>query len=156
TVYTITGTSAEGCVGTTTVAATAHPNPTIEAGNNIFGCEGDLITLTGNGAGTGGSYAWTNGIDNSLPFIPPVDITNDTVTGTHIHGCKGTDFLTVNIDATPQVSFTAIQDQNCVPVEAIFENTGDVGVSCRWTFDNGNTAEECGNITQSFLYVGTY
>jgi gliding motility-associated-like protein len=156
TVYTITGTSTAGCVGTTTVTATAHPNPTIEAGNDVFGCEGDLIILTAEGAGMGGSYTWDHSVANTLPFIPPVGVTVYNVVGTTSNGCTGTDFLTVNFDAIPQVAFTSVQDQNCVPVEATFDNTGDSGAICKWVFDNGTTVETCGSVTQSFTYPGVY
>lgn len=161
TTYTITGTDANGCIGTTTVSAVVGSNPSIDAGADINECEGNQITLTGSGAGAGGMYQWASSVGNTaitngFPFVPPVGITTYTVTGTTSTGCVGTDIVTVSIDELPEVSFTVTQDQACVPVVAIFQNTSLYGNNCIWTFDNGQTVSGCGPVTQTFGNPGVF
>lgn len=156
TTYTITGTDANGCTGTTTVSAVVNTNPVINAGNDVYECEGNQITLTGSGAGAGGNYQWSNGVTNGFPFIPPVGTTTYTVTGTTSSGCVGTDVVTVDIDELPDISFTVTQDQACAPVVAVFENTSGSGSNCVWIFDNGQTVSGCGPVTQTFGSPGVF
>lgn len=154
--YTVTGTDVNGCLGTTTVSATVHPDPVIDAGSDVVDCEGNQVVLTASGAGAGGTYTWDNGAVNGFPFVPPVGTTVYTVTGATSNGCTATDFLTVNVDAHPVVSFNVTQDQSCVPVEAVFENTSSSGINCIWVFDNGQTVSGCGSVTQVFSHPGVY
>lgn len=154
--YTITGTDANGCIGTTNVSAIVNPNPVIDAGANVQACSGSQVVLTGAGAGVGGSYTWDNNVMNGFPFFPPVGTTVYEVTGTTAEGCMGTDQVTVAIEATPIVSFTATQDQYCVPVTAVFTNTSSTIGNCVWTFDNGQTVTDCGPLTQNFNHPGVY
>lgn len=161
TTYTITGTDANGCVGTTTVSAVVGNNPSINAGADVYECEGNQITLTGTGAGPGGTYQWASSVGNTtitngFPFVPLVGTTTYTVTGTTSTGCVGTDAVTVSIDELPEVSFTVAQDQACVPVVAVFQNTSLYGNNCIWTFDNGQTVSGCGPVTQTFGSPGVF
>jgi len=156
TTYTITGEDVNGCIGTTTVDAIVYSNPVVEAGNNLTACDGDQLILNGTGAGIGGNYTWTNGVTNNVSFTPSVGTTIYTVTGTTANGCSATDNLTVTVDAYPAVSFTATQDQYCIPVTADFVNTSTPGVNCVWTFDNGQTVNSCGSVTQTFTSPGGY
>lgn len=155
-IYTIVGIDGNGCEGSTTVSVTVHPNPVIEAGNDVIECEGNQITLSATGAGPGGQYTWDNYVVNGVPFIPPVGSTVYSVVATTAQGCTGTDALTVTVDALPEISFTAVQDQNCVPVGAVFTNTSPAGSNCIWSFDNGQTVVGCGPVTQTFNHPGIF
>ncbi|MEZ4889331.1 MAG: gliding motility-associated C-terminal domain-containing protein [Crocinitomicaceae bacterium] len=156
TTYTITGTDANGCTGTTTVTATVNLNPTIDAGVDKIVCTGSNVTLTASGAGSNGTYTWDNNVVNGSAFIPPVGTTTYTVTGTTSNGCSATDQVTVTVEDTPQISFTATQDQNCSPVTATFTNTSANANNCVWTFSNGQTITNCGPITQTYNNAGYY
>jgi gliding motility-associated-like protein len=93
TTYTVTGTSAAGCINTSTVTVTVNPLPVISAGPDISVCTGGSVTLSG----TGGSvYAWNNGVSNGVPFVPAATTTY-TVTGTDINGCVNTDQVLVSV-----------------------------------------------------------
>ncbi|MCO5260232.1 MAG: PKD domain-containing protein [Crocinitomicaceae bacterium] len=153
--YQVTGTDANGCVGFTNVSASVIANPVIEAGSNVNSCFGQQVTLTGSGAGVGGTYAWDNSIANGLPFNPPVGSTVYTVIGTTSDGCTGTDQVTINVEDTPIVDFTATQNQVCAPVVATFTSNSSSG-SCIWTFGNGQVVHDCGPITQTFMDAGSY
>ncbi len=154
--YTVTSVDVNGCISTDNVTVTVHALPVIEAGEDIFGCEDDLIVLTATGAGTGGGYAWTNSVVNGVAFISPVGTTVYTVTGTDSNGCENTDSVTVNIQQYPVVSFSATQDAYCAPVTGTFVNTTSNVQNCIWTFDNGSTVTDCGVVTQQFNNAGVF
>ncbi len=100
TVYTVTGTDANGCQNTDQVNVTANPLPNVSAGNDVTVCEGTQVTLNGAGAAT---YVWDNGVTNGTPFTPPVGTTTYTVTGTHSNGCVNTDQVDVIVNPLPIV-----------------------------------------------------
>lgn len=100
TTYTVTGTDAHGCVNTDQVDVLVNPLPVIDAGTDQVVCEGTSVTL--NGAG-GVSYAWDNGVNNGVSFVPPVGTVTYTVTGTDANGCTNTDQVEVLVNPLPVV-----------------------------------------------------
>jgi trimeric autotransporter adhesin len=156
TTYTITGTDANGCVNTTTVNATSHPNPVTNAGADVTVCQDVEVTLIATGAGFGGTYTWTGGVTNAQPFVPTVGTTTYTVTATNVNGCTGTDDLVVTVEPHPTVSFTAVQDQPCAPVKGVFTNTSATQGTCMWVFDNGVSSNDCGPVEITFGNPGSY
>jgi gliding motility-associated-like protein len=93
TTYTVTGTSAAGCINTSTVTVTVNPLPAISAGPDFSVCTGGSITLSGSG---GSVYAWNNGVSNGVPFVLAATTTY-TVTGTDVNGCVNTDQVLVSV-----------------------------------------------------------
>lgn len=104
--YTVTGTDANGCQNTDQVQVTVNPNPVINAGADQTVCDGDQVTLSGSGAGAGGSYTWNNGVTNGVAFTPAVGSLTYTVNGTDANSCQGTDqvVVTVNPNPTPGIN----------------------------------------------------
>ena len=99
TLYTVTVTDAKGCAKTDTVRVTVNSNPTADAGPNQSGCLGSEITLTATG---GGTYIWSGGISQGVPFT----ITGTTtyiVTVTNAFGCTATDDVLVTALPLPAV-----------------------------------------------------
>ncbi|MFN5635188.1 MAG: CUB domain-containing protein, partial [Flavobacteriia bacterium] len=86
TTYTVTGTSAAGCINTDQVVVTVNPLPTVDAGLDQTICIGQTVTLTGAGANT---YSWTAPVQNNVAFSPSATTTY-TVTGTSLAGCTNT------------------------------------------------------------------
>lgn len=86
----ITYTNNNGC--STTQAISINANPTANAGQDQTLCAGGNATLTGsatNGAAPY-SYAWSNGVQNGVPFT--VNSTGTyTLTVTDANGCTATD-----------------------------------------------------------------
>ena len=105
TIYTVTGTDAAGCVGSTTSTVTIGPNPVI-AVNSPTICTGDQVVLTASGAAT---YSWSPGTDLSSTAgtsvtANPTATASYTVTGTDAAGCTGTAISTVTVNALPVVT----------------------------------------------------
>ena len=102
-----------GCIGTDDVTISILIPPVIDAGPDQVICEGDPATLSGSGAGVGGSYTWDNGVTDGLAFSPLATLTY-TVTGTDINLCTGTDQVTVTVDPPQDPSFNYPASAYCI------------------------------------------
>jgi hypothetical protein len=95
-----------GCEGVKgTLDVVTHDLPTITAvattpSNTTTICEGDEITLSGQGAGLSGTYNWTNGVNNGTAFIP-TSTTTYTVTGVDGNTCENTASVTITVNPEP-------------------------------------------------------
>jgi hypothetical protein len=98
--YTVTGTDVNGCTNTAQTTVTVNALPTVTATANQSICSGTSVTLSGSGAI---SYAWDNGVQDGVIFIPNATTTY-TVTGTDLNGCTNTAQTTVTVNALPAVS----------------------------------------------------
>ena len=103
-VYTITviETDAACCQGNpVTVDVTVITIPTVIANSSPSSplCEGDQLTLSGQGTG-GATYTWDNGVTNNTSFIPSVGTVTYTVTA-DLNGCTATDNITITVNPAP-------------------------------------------------------
>ena len=151
TTYTVTGTSALGCINTDQVTVTVNPLPVLSAGPDASICTGGSTTLTANGAT---SYSWAPGgqITASIT-VSPVATATYTVTGTSL-GCSASDAVTVTI--LPNASINAGLDVPiCLGASTTLTATG--GVSYTW--DNGlllgNNFVVSPALTTTYNVVGT-
>ncbi|MDG1333239.1 MAG: gliding motility-associated C-terminal domain-containing protein [Crocinitomicaceae bacterium] len=128
TTYDVSGTDANGCVGVGQTTVTVAPNPTIDAGVDQTLCEGDFLTLSGNG---GVLYVWDNGVTDGLPFNPPVGTTTYTVTGSDANGCTSTDQVDINVNPSPTVAINGTS-QYCAGTFATLSASG-VFTSYLWS-----------------------
>lgn len=91
---------------------------TVNAGPNLFACNGGGVTLTGTGAQT---YVWTPNIANGSTFIPSINQTY-TLTGFDANGCSAWDQTNVLLE---QFSINAGQNQTlCQGDSAVLTATG--------------------------------
>jgi hypothetical protein len=65
TVYTVTGTGVNGCLGTATLMILVHQVPSLTISGPTAACAGDNVTLTANGAL---SYSWNMGMATGTVF----------------------------------------------------------------------------------------
>jgi len=100
TTYTVTGTTAAGCVGTDQVLVTVNPSLSVYAGPDVTVCSGQTTTLTGSGVTT---YSWSPVVTNGVAFTPAATGTY-TVTGTTAAGCTSTDQVLVTVNNLPTVN----------------------------------------------------
>jgi gliding motility-associated-like protein len=152
TTYIVTGTNANGCSSSDQVNVLIIPLPTVLAGLDQTICAGSTVTLSGSGAST---YSWNNGITNGVAFQPSSTATY-TVTGTTIEGCENTDDVTIIVNQTLPVTFTADVTNGCAPLTVTLTNTTANSSDCNWVFSNGTTLNGCGSITTTFTQAGCY
>jgi gliding motility-associated-like protein len=147
-----------GCISTDMMNLTVNGLPTINAGSDVNVCQGVLVTLSGSGAGPGGSYAWDGGVVDGNPFLPPAGVTTTyTCTGTDANGCVGTDQVDVVIISNPTVIITPSDTTGCEPFKVDFlDMSVPSGIDCVWDFGDGSTSAGCGTASHEFLNDGDY
>ncbi len=113
TTYTVTGTSATGCITTATKTIIVNPvPPTGTTASATVICVGSSVTLTGTGANT---YTWMPGsLSGTSVIVSPASTTTYTVTGTFTAtGCTKTATRTITVNPLPAVSTTASATTIC-------------------------------------------
>jgi gliding motility-associated-like protein len=145
TTYTVTGTSAAGCISTDALILTVNPIPTVNAGADVETCAGQNVTLAGSGAAT---YTWDGSAVNNQPFLPPTGTTVYTVTGTSAAGCVDTDQVSVLVNPNYQATFVPSTTFGCAPVSVTLYNTTAGGsIDCSWSLGNGVTLQGCDSVS---------
>ncbi len=100
TIYSVTGTSAQGCTNSDQLTVVVHPLPQLQAGIDLSICDGDSILLSAQG---GNNLIWSNGIQDGVSFIPAATSVY-TVTGTSQYGCINSDNMVVTVNPIPVVN----------------------------------------------------
>jgi len=100
TIYTVVGTSAQGCTNSDQLTVVVHPLPQIQAGMDLSICDGDSILLSAQG---GNNLIWSNGIQDGVSFIPAATSVY-SVTGTSQYGCINSDNMVVTVNPIPVVN----------------------------------------------------
>jgi gliding motility-associated-like protein len=110
-VYTVTGTDANGCTGTSSVSITVNPLPNVTAVAlpDII-CSGNSSTLTATGAN---QYSWSGGVTNGVSFIPAATSTY-TVTGVDMNGCSNTATVGITVNNTLNVTISPANPILCI------------------------------------------
>lgn len=123
TTYTVTGTSAAGCVNSATIDITVTALPDVIATADLTEvCEGEEVTLSGSGADT---YDWDLGVMDGEPFIPDgVGTITYTVTGTAGDGCSGSATIDILVNPLPDVDANATPDEVCQGESIVFTGEG--------------------------------
>ena len=132
--YTVTGTDENGCVNTDDVMVTVHDLPVIEAGLDHDLCIGETTVLNGSGAGVGGVYSWTGGIEDGVVFTPAATYTY-IVTGTDENGCVNSDDVTVTVIPLPDIDAGA--DQEICEGEMVTLSATGAGVGGLYVWSDG-------------------
>jgi Secretion system C-terminal sorting domain/Calx-beta domain len=152
--YTLTGTDANGCVNTSTVAVTVNALPTVTASTSSASiCVGNTATLSGTGAST---YNWLPGnISGSSVTVTPSATTTYTVTGTNAAGCTNTSTVAVTVNALPTVAATTSAASICDGNTATLSGTG--AVTYNWLPGNlsGASVTVTPAATQTYTVTGT-
>jgi trimeric autotransporter adhesin len=102
--YSVTVTDANGCIGSTSLAITVHPNPVpvINGGTGI--CQGSSTQLTV--PGSYATYQWNTGASTNNITVSTAG--NYAVTVTSAFGCVGTTSTTMVINPLPTPTITGI------------------------------------------------
>jgi len=160
TTYTVTGTSAAGCVDTAQVTVNINnvPNVTAGAANNTF-CAGDSTQLQATGATT---YSWSPSAGLSCtncanPTAAPTGTTTYTVTGTNSSGCTDTGVVTITVNPLPNI---VVPNQSvCAGSSVQLQATGAATYS--WSPSTALSCTNCANplanpsATTTYSVIGT-
>ena len=132
--------------------------PNITTTTNVSACAGDGVTLSGSGAGIGGTYSWTGGVTNGVSFVPQFSNTSldYIVTGEDIYGCQNKDTATVFVHALPSTpsvlsnTYSYCKNANASPLIA----NASAGHSLIW-YDTDGTTVLSAPFTPPTNYTGT-
>lgn len=146
TIYTVTGSASNGCVGKDSVKVTVHSLPDVSAGADFYYC----VNATGQVHATGAStYVWNHGLGSGATHdIMPQQTTTYTVIGTDQWGCVNTDSVVVKVIHTlPTADFSIIDTAGCSPLSTAFSSvTSSNVVSCHWSLSTGQALDGCGTV----------
>lgn len=129
TLYTVTGTDANGCSGTDDVLVTVVALPTVNAGQDQVICEGEATSLT---AIASAQVVWDNGVTDGTNFTPQ-QTTTYTATATDANGCSASDQVTVVVAPLPVVEAGADQE-TCTGGTVVLTATG---TATTYSWNNG-------------------
>jgi len=91
-----------------TVTSNSLPNIVVTASVNPVNL-GSQTTLMATGAGTGGTYVWSNSSTMSSQIITPTITSLYLVTGTNSNGCKSATYITVTVtEPTPIPAYSPV------------------------------------------------
>jgi uncharacterized delta-60 repeat protein len=147
TIFTVTATDINGCVGSSIQNIEINPLPTITiSGGNTPICSGSTATLTASGANT---YSWTTGDNTAQTFVSPASSTSYSVTGTDVNGCTNISAKTITV--------TGICATSSVPCGIIINNLGNTAsavniagaINYRFKFYNNITNTLVATLTQA-------
>ena len=127
--YTVIGTDLNGCQNNDQVDVTVYALPTIEAGSDQVICDGESVTLSGNG---GNVYLWDNGVNDGIAFSPVVGTITYTVIGTDANGCSNTDQVDITVNPLPIVD-AGMDQQLCNGNQVTLNGAG----ATVYAWDNG-------------------
>ncbi|HET6993131.1 MAG TPA: hypothetical protein VFJ43_17485, partial [Bacteroidia bacterium] len=137
TTYTVTGTSAAGCVDSTTLVVTVSNNIVVDAGLPDSICPGTPTVLTGSG---GNTYAWTSNNSSTIvngntanPTVSPTVTTTFTVNVTNSVGCTGSDSVTIFVRNLPAPN-AGVDTSLCIGASVNLSGSG--GGSYSWSGPN--------------------
>ena len=67
--------------------------------------------------------------------------------------------FTINVTANPEVSFSVVDPDGCIPFTAEFINNSvydPSGATCTWNFGDGNVSSICGDVEHEYTSPGCY
>ncbi len=153
TIYTVSGTNANGCVNTTITTSTVNVSatPTISI-NTATICAGQSTTLTASGAT---NYTWSTTETTSSINTTPALTTTYSVAGDN-GGCVQTATTTVSVTPSPTITSTVASLAGCAPLCTTFNDVVSASTTdISYNFGDGGTANTS-NPNHCFTARGNY
>lgn len=152
--YDVTYTDANGCSATSPITSVVvNALPTVDAGADQEVCDGESVTLSGNGADT---YVWTNSVTDGVSFIPTIGTTSYQLTGTDVNGCENVDEVSVTVHSFPTVNFTISQDTTCIEAGGVALTASPAGGTFSGTGVTGSTFDPAASGEGQFMIEYAY
>ena len=149
--YTLTATTANGCVSTGTVTVTVNPPAVVNAGPDVALCDRKQATL-GTAALPGYTYSWSpaTGLSSATAAQPvftgvnttanPLTLTY-TLTATSNNGCPATDAVVITVNPRPAAEAIAGPTSVCPTVTSVvYSVPNPVATDYRWLVVGGTVA----------------
>ncbi len=154
TIYTVTGTSAAGCINTQTTSLTVNNNPTLTATPSSTAiCSGFTANLTATGAST---YTWNPGpVTGSLVSVTPSATTIYTVTGTSAAGCINTQTTSLTVNNNPTLTAVASPTAICFGASANLTASGATSYTWNPSAYTGSLVSVTPSATTIYTVTGT-
>jgi len=115
-------------------------------------CDGDMITLTGEGAD---AYEWDMGVEDGVAFSQDIGTEVYTVTGTSLDGCEASDEIEITVNPNPEISMTGTDEM--MGSDGTIDLTVDAGAApYTYDWDNDGTGDFDDTEDLSGLVAGTY
>lgn len=126
-VFSVSATTAFGCISRDTVEVTVNQSPVVDLGPNTGLCEGQSRTLDAGNAGA--QFAWSNLATSQTITVSGAG--NYVVTVTNTEGCTATDAVTIVAAATPNVNLGA--DRSICDGQSVTLASGFPGAATIWS-----------------------
>ena len=160
TIYTVTGTTSVGCVGTATVGVTIGGTLAISVSPNRTVCPNELTTLTASGAP---NYTWSPNIylnSNILNSVNCTPAASQVYTVTGANGpCVGTNTISVSVQNTLSIGATAGTKTICPIGSSVLTATGAANYvwnpSISLSSSNGSQVVATPNTNTTYTVTGT-
>ena len=143
-IYTMIGTSAEGCKDTAQVQVQVNPVPKLELTPSVMVCVGGTVSIEPQVRGGVGpyTYIWSNGLSgNKIQFRPP----SSSSLGLRIAdalGCETSGIVSIQVNALPDLSITGPK-QLCVGDKATLKKSIALGrAPYRYSWQDGQSTEQ--------------
>lgn len=125
TVYTVSASNGT-CTGTQTLQLNTYATPSISVSSTLITlCNGQSATLSASGAGTNGTYSWSQGAGTGANIsISPTTNTIYTAYGTNSLGCTSSAQIPVVVLSKPAVNIISSKTLACSGETIILNATG--------------------------------
>lgn len=141
TIYMVTATSPEGCIGTAQTSVVVRPLPSLSITSSASEiCNGASATLNVTSGIPGTTFLWSTG--STLPSINvnPSTTTTYTVTGTSPQGCIGNTSSSIIVNPLPIIALNVTDNIICVGESTTLSATSDIpGSTYSWS-NGANTS----------------
>ncbi len=154
TTYTVTGTNANGCIGTSQATVIVRPFPVLVVSPDTVICLGETTPLTASGATT---YTWTpaTGLDQTTGAnvnASPTIMTTYVVKGT-TNGCSTIDSIKVGVNTLPTVD-AGVDQSVCKGVPVIVTATSPANLTYVWSDGIVNGVPFVTDTTRTYTVTG--
>jgi hypothetical protein len=150
TIFTVTGTDANGCTETGEVIVDVNPSPDIDIIVTGNLCANQPIVLQATGAQT---YQWSDGVSTNPRIVThPQGSYSYQVTGTNANGCSATESITLNITNPPNGNITPSNPIICAGQSVTLTASG--GNNYSWS-TNQSTASISVSPSATTTYTAT-
>ena len=146
--YTVTGSTAFGCIDTAMITIQAFQKPVLTITPPKDLCLGQSAVIDVNGAAT---YQWFPNGSGSSNIFTPSTTTNYQVIGSNAQGCKDTITTQIIVHPNPQAECTASPLVVTADSPVVtFSNSSTGNVTSLWNFGDGNSSNDN---TSTFEYA---